>query len=133
MSRSPRSVRQAPYERLQAWNACHQLVFAVYRACPAGSPAQDPGLALDLRRAALTAASRIARGSALGPRGFRKCLRTAARRLTDMGILLELARETTLLDARSAGELEVLRDHASRLTWGLYEAVKKREGNTRAT
>jgi four helix bundle protein len=38
-----------PYERLDAWNACHEVVLAIYRATKAFPKDEQYGLASQLR------------------------------------------------------------------------------------
>jgi hypothetical protein len=64
----PHSLLVMPYERFRAWQACDQLVLAVYRAT-SGFPRHELyGLTSQARRAAFSAAANIAEGSALTAR-----------------------------------------------------------------
>jgi hypothetical protein len=40
---------------------------------------------------------------------------------------MALARDLGFLADERWGELEALRDHAARLTWGLYQAISRRQ------
>jgi hypothetical protein len=43
-----------------------------------------------------------------------------------LSYILLAARDIGVLSQSEFGELEALRDHANRLTWGLYRAVRER-------
>ena len=62
-----------PFERLEAWKACHQLVLSVYRASDAFPKHELYGLTSQARRAAFSAAANLVEGSAKrGPAEFRR-------------------------------------------------------------
>jgi four helix bundle protein len=116
-----------PYERFQAWSACHELVLLVYLHSKAWPGEERYGLTAQARRAAFSAAANISEGSAKrGPREFRRFLDSAVGSLSELAYTLRLAADVGYLTKDQATELEILRDHASRLTWGLYAAVAKR-------
>jgi len=120
-----------PYERFRAWQACDQLVVAVYRATT-GFPRQELyGLTSQARRAAFSAAANIVEGSAKqGPREFRRYLDIALGSLAELSYTLRLSRQLRLLSDEQARELDQLRVNASRLTWALYEAVRGKHLST---
>ena len=121
-----RRVVGKPHERLQAWHACHALVLATYRATEAWPKREIYGLTAQTRRAAFSAAVNIAEGAAKkGVREFRRYLDISVGSLAELSYELFLARELEYLSPTEYGELEALRDHAGRLTWGLYRAVGK--------
>jgi four helix bundle protein len=116
-----------PYERFKAWVACHSLVLAVYR-CSAQWPKDELyGLTSQARRAAASAALNIAEGSAKrGAKEFRRYLDISLGSLSELAYILLLANDLGILPRETFGEVEALRDHASRLTWGLYSAVGRK-------
>lgn len=115
-----------PHERLKAWGACHELVLAVYRETAGWPPSETHGLAAQARAAAFSAALNLAEGSAKpGVREFRHCLDLALESLAELACILVIARDTGVMGGAAFGELEVLRDHASRLTSGLHRAVQR--------
>jgi len=119
--------RAKRYPKLKAWQACHQLLLAVYRETAGWPPAELQGLAAQARRSAFSAAARLAEGSGKGTaREFRRCLEVSLAALGELSYVLLVGRETGLLTPAAYGELEALRDHASRLTWGLSRAVRSR-------
>jgi four helix bundle protein len=115
------------HERLKAWIACHDVALAVYR-CSRDWPATERyALASESRRAAYSAAANIAEGAAKhGARNFRHHLDIVLGSLAELSYCLLLARDLGFLRPETFGELEAVRDHAGRLTWGLYHAIKKR-------
>lgn len=116
-----------PYERLKAWVACHDLALVLYRITELWPHHERACLSSELRDAALTAVAEIARGSWV-PSGkeFRGFLNCAIGELARLGALNLLAKELGFLTEEQATELEILRDHASRLTEGLYRALARK-------
>ena len=114
------------YEKLEAWQACHRLVVAVYVASREWPPDERFGLIAQARRAAFSAAANIAEGSAKrGHREFRRFLDTSLGSLAELSYIILLTRELGYLQEESASALESIRDQAGRLTWGLYAYVSK--------
>ena len=114
----------ARHERLKAWLACHELVLSVYRASSAWPSAERYGLISQARRAAYSTAANIAEGSAKrGNREFRRFLDIALGSISELTYILRLARDLGYLKPEVWGEVEAIRDHAGRLTWGLYRRI----------
>lgn len=123
----PQRLDSTPhFERLQAWQACHQLALAVYRATDAW-PRDARVLSAQVQRAALSSVAHIAEGAARrrSP-DFRRLLERSIGSQAELKTLLLLARDRGYLDRAGSNELEILRDHASRLLWGLYRSVSRR-------
>jgi four helix bundle protein len=117
-------VRGQRHEQLKAWVACHQLVLAIYQATRAWPASELYSLTSQARRAAYSAAANIVEGSAKrGSREFRRFLDNSMGSLAELSYICVLARDLGYLKAEVWGELEALRDHAGRLTWGLYRAI----------
>jgi four helix bundle protein len=115
-----------PYERFKAWTACHQLVLAVYRETEMWPNSETYGLTAQARRAAFSAALNLAEGSAKrGAREFRRYLDMSLGSLSELACILVIARDVGVMGGSAFGEVEVLRDHASRLTWGLHRALRR--------
>jgi four helix bundle protein len=69
----------------------------------------------------------IAEGSAKrGSREFRRFLDSALGSLAELSYTLLLARDVGYLTPEVWGEIEALRDHAGKLTWGLYRAIRRK-------
>ena len=125
MPATPREgTPRPPYERLTAWIACHELVLALFRVSRSWPPEERHGLTALARRAAYLAAARLVEGSSKqGSREFRRLLDLSIGSLGELGYVLRVLKELELVGVESWGELEALRDHAARLTWGLYLAA----------
>ncbi len=118
-----------PYERFDAWRACHRLVLAVYQATRDYPDHERYGLVAQTRRAAASAPLNIAEGSARrGRREFRRFLDIANASLSEVAYAMHLARDLGYLTGPQSNELFVLREGAGRLTWRLYESMG-RESN----
>jgi four helix bundle protein len=101
------------HEGLKAWAACHQLVLTVYRITSRWPNRERYGL--------ISAAANIAEGSAKrGNRKFCRFLDISLGSISELSYVLLLARDLEYLRTEEWGEIEALRDHAGRLTWGLY-------------
>jgi four helix bundle protein len=73
------------YERLEAWQAAHQLVLLTYRVTKAFPREELYGLTSPARRAGFSVAANIAEGSAKrGPREFRRYLDIALGSLSEL-------------------------------------------------
>ena len=115
------------HERLKSWASCHELALAIYRLTKDWPTSEQYGLTSQARRAAYSASANIAEGSAKrGAREFRRYLDISLGSLSELSYVLLLARDLGYLKPEGWGELEALRDHAGRLTWGLYRAVDRK-------
>ena len=115
------------HERLKAWIACHELTLAVYQMTGSWPRLEQYSLTCQARRAACAAAANIAEGSAKrGSREFRRFLDMSLGSLSELCYLLRLGRDLGYLTNDRWGELEAIRDHAGRLTWGLYRAISSK-------
>jgi four helix bundle protein len=117
--------RKGPrYRRLKSWVACHELVLAVYRLTADWPSKERYGLTSQARSAAYSAAANIAEGSAKqGVREFRRFLNISLGSISELTYILLLARDLGYVRQEVWGEIEAMRDHAGRLTWGLYRAL----------
>jgi four helix bundle protein len=115
-----------PYERLKAWQACHELVLAVYRATARWPKEEVFGLTSEVRSAAHSSALNICRGSTTkSAREYRSYLQLTLSALAALAYDLQLAGDLGYIPREQLGEIEVLRDHASKLTWGLHRAIAR--------
>jgi four helix bundle protein len=116
-----------PYERFKAWQACHELALATYRATRSFPKEELFGLTSQMRRAAFSAAANIAEGSAKrGCAEFRRFLDIAVGSLCELSYAILFVTELGLLSREEGQRLEELRSRAGRLTWGLYKTVSLR-------
>jgi four helix bundle protein len=115
-----------PYERLEAWQAAHRLVLAIYQATRSFPKDELYGLTSQARRAAFSIAANIAEGSAKkGAREFRRYLDIAVGSLSELAYVLRLVKDLGLIKNGAWAELDALRDRAGRLTWGLYASIRR--------
>jgi four helix bundle protein len=122
-----KTKREEPWERLKAWQACHELARAVVHSTMRWPQEELMGLTSDIRQAAIATEINICMGSTAGSaREFRACLRTSLGKLAVVSNYLLFAGEVGYLKKEEQGELEILLDHATKLTDGLYRAIGKR-------
>jgi four helix bundle protein len=122
-SNRPRRERTR-YEGLIAWQAAQAFAAAIYRATASWPQSETCGLTSQTRRAAVSVPANIAEGAAKrGSKEFRRFLDISLGSLAELHVYLLLAKEFGYLSPESWGELEALRDHTSRLTWGLYSVI----------
>jgi four helix bundle protein len=106
--------------------ACHELVLSIYRLTAEWPPKEQYGLTSQARRAAYSAAANIAEGSAKkGRREFRRFLNISLGSISELTYILLLARDLGYISREVWGEMEAMRDHAGRLTWGLYRSLER--------
>ena len=113
------------YQDLDAFKVAHELTLQVHRVVE-GLRERDPELAGQLWQTALTASSRIARGSAFSSRKyFGYSLNRSISALGEMEYYLNLADGLGLIDQETGKQLEGLRARAnfyvSKLLFSLLE------------
>jgi four helix bundle protein len=114
----------AIYQRLRAWERCHQLCLAVYQATNSWPPGERFGLTSQARRAAHSAAANIAEGSAKrGSREFRRYLDSSLGSLSELSYPLLLARDLKILSDEEWGRLDQIHQKAGGMTWLLYKSL----------
>jgi len=113
-----------PYERFEAWKVSHELALAVYAATRRWPRSELYGRTSQLRRAALSAPTNIAEGSAKrGPAEFRRFLDYSIGSLSELAYLLRFARDAEFLADEAWKALQQLRDKAAILTWRLARSL----------
>jgi four helix bundle protein len=113
-----------PYERFEAWKVSHELALAVYSATRGWPRSELYGLTSQLRRAALSAPTNIAEGSAKrGPAEFRRFLDYSLGSLSELAYLLRFARDSQFLTDEAWAKLQQMRDKAAILTWRLARSL----------
>jgi four helix bundle protein len=124
----------AVYERFRAWQLCHELSVAVYRATRSWPKAELFGLSSQACRAAHSAAANIAEGSAKrGSREFRRYLDISLGSLSELSYTLLLARDLQILTQEEWGRLDQLHRNAGGMTWLLYKSMLGKKGTSAAT
>ena len=115
-----------PYERFDAWKMTHQLALQVYKVTESWPLSERYGLTIQIRRAALSAPTNIAEGSAKrGAREFRRYLDIALGSLSEVSYLLRFTRDRGILSDVDFKTLDDLRDQAGKLTWRFYSSLGK--------
>lgn len=117
----------APYERLRAWQASHELVLRVYEDTGSWPKQETYGLTAQARRAAVSIASNIAEGAAKrGPREFRRFLDIALGSTAELSYILKVARDLGFLAEHKWEAIERIRNEAGKQLWGLYDAARRK-------
>jgi four helix bundle protein len=118
--------RMVPYERFDAWKAAHQLALQVYEVTDGWPVNERYGLTIQIRRAALSAPTNIAEGSAKrGSREFRRYLDIALGSLSEVSYLLRFTKDRGILADADFKALDELRNQAGTLTWRFYSSLSK--------
>ena len=121
------TTRNDPHERLKAWHACHELAKAVFRTSARWSMEYQEVLGDEVRTSARKAAEALEKGAMMGDAvPFLEQADEACGKLGRLWSGLVLARDENLINKKDYGELEALRDHATRLTWGLRTHLRKK-------
>src|SRR5437879_12819149 len=110
-----------PFEKLDAWQCCHQLFLEVYRITSHFPKHELYGRTSQMRRAAFSAAANVAEGSAKrGPREFRRFLDITIGSLAELCYALIALRDLELVSVDASHRLDGLRRKPGKLTAG-YE------------
>jgi four helix bundle protein len=119
-----------PYERFDAWRIAHQLALTIYTETERWPANEKFGIIAQVRRAALSAPTNIAEGSAKrGKRELRRYLDIALGSLSEVSYLLRFSKDRGILQAERFKELDELRNRAGQLTWRLYESLRETSRN----
>jgi four helix bundle protein len=115
-----------PYERFEAWKIAHQLALDIYKVTDTWPRDERYGVTAQIRRAAISAPTNIAEGSAKrGPRELRRYLDISLGSLSEVSYLLRFSRDRGILNEQAFRSLDELRNQAGRLTWRLYASLQK--------
>ena len=115
-----------PYERFDAWKMAHRLALQVYAFTERWPVQERYGLAAQVRRAALSAATNLAEGSAKrGARELGRYLDITLGSLSEVSYLLRFSRDRRLLALEDFQMPDDLRDQAGKLTWRLYSSLRQ--------
>jgi four helix bundle protein len=114
----------AIYQRIKAWERCHELCVAVYQATKSWPADERFGLSAQARRAAYSAAANIAEGCAKkGTREFRRYLDISLGSLAELSYALLLAKDLQILSQEDWSCLEEVHRKAGGMTWLLYKSL----------
>jgi four helix bundle protein len=115
-----------PYERFEAWKISHQLALDIYKVTDSWPSNERYGLTAQIRRAAISAPTNIAEGSAKrGPRELRRYLDISLGSLSEVSYLLRFTRDRGILNEEGFRALDNLRNRAGQLTWRLYASLNR--------
>src|SRR5439155_15351242 len=114
-----------PHKRFLAWQDCHKLVIAVYRATEAFPKHELYGLTYQARRAAFSAAANIVEGaSRKGRNELRRFLDISLGSLSELEYALEVATALEYLKADEHSVLEGQQKRARFFTWKLQKSMR---------
>jgi four helix bundle protein len=115
------------YERLLAWQRCHELTLAVYRTTERWPSTERFGLISQIRRAAASAATNVVEGLARrGPEDFARFLRYSVASLAEVSYQLRLATDLGYLVKPQRETVIAACNHAMRVTWKLCCRMERR-------
>ena len=114
----------AIYERIKAWERCHELCVAVYHATKSWPTDERFGLSSQARRAAHSAAANIAEGSAKkGSAEFCRYLNISLGSLSELSYTLLLAKDLEIISQEEWSRIDRLHRRAGGMTWLLYKSL----------
>ncbi len=126
MMHGPVEFHMMPFEKLDAWQCCHQLFLEIYRITSHFPKHELYGLTSQMRRAGFSTAANIAEGSAKqGPKEFRRFLDIALGSLAEIAYAIRAATDLGFLTTEESQRLSDLRAKAGKVTWGLYKRVQR--------
>jgi four helix bundle protein len=99
----------AIYQRIKAWERCHDLCVAVYQTTDSWPQTERFGLSAQVRGAAHSAAANIAEGCAKkGSKEFCRYLNISLGSLSELSYTLLLAKDLQLLSEQDWNKLDEL-------------------------
>ena len=111
--------------RFVAWQECHKLVLAVYKATESFPKHELYGLTSQSRRAAFSGAANIVEGaSRKGRNEFRHFLDIALGSLCELEYALEVAEALEYLKPETAATLLAQQSRARFFTWKLKQSMR---------
>ena len=114
------------FRDLEAWQRAMDLVVAVY-ALAARLPREERyGLAMQLRRAAISIPANISEGHARGTRGYLYFLSVALGSLAEVDTQLDLAGRLQMASARDLEALAEMTAELGRILHGLRRSLERR-------
>ena len=114
----------APHKRFLAWQECHKLVLAAYKATDCFPKHELYGLTSQARRAAFSAAANIVEGaSRKGKNEFRRFLDISLGSLSELEYALEVAVALEYLKPELYSALETQQKRARFFTWKLKRSL----------
>jgi four helix bundle protein len=119
------------YEELRAFQACDNLVVAVYDAVRTWPKFEQYGLSSQARRCAFSTAANIAEGAGKrGYREFRRYLDITLGSLSELSYVLRLAHRLNYTTPDEHAHLGRLLDEAGKLSFSLARSLDHRLNKT---
>jgi four helix bundle protein len=121
----------AIYQRIKAWERCHELCIAVYQS-PKSWPTEEKfELSSQARRAAHSAAANIAEGCAKkGSAEFRRYLNISLGSLSELSYTVLLAKDLGIISEEGWSKMDELQRKAGGMTWLLYKSLLPKKVGT---
>lgn len=124
--------RQPRHERLTAWQAADDLTKALFLVTFT-TIRKHPEIGDELRKSAIAVTQNIEEGTwERDNAGFRRCLKIAIGKLARISGAWLVVQDLKLVKPELWGEIEAKRDHAERLTRGLYVALGRKGAGPKA-
>lgn len=122
-----------PYERLHAWQECHNLALLTYRVTKSFPQDEKYGLVAQARRAAFSAAANIVEGQARrGPSEFRRFLDISWSSLLELSYAMRMARDLGYLPHEDWSGFMALKQRSAYLVWqlkrSLHRSIERQKG-----
>ena len=115
------------YEGLRAFQACDNLVMAVYQVVQAWPKFELYGLTSQARRCAFSTAANIAEGAGKrGFREFRRYLDITLGSLSELSYVLRLAHRLNYINPEEQARLDGLLDEAGKQTFSLARSLDQK-------
>ena len=115
----------APHKRFIAWQECHKLVLAVYKATESFPKHELYGLTSQARRAAFSAPANIVEGAGRkGRNEFRHFLDIALGSLAELEYTLEVAQALEYLKPDVYESVQAQQRRARFFTWKLKSSMR---------
>ena len=118
---------EPPYERLDAWRACHELALVLHRSTRNWPLPDGVGLIDRVRAASCRAAVNLMECAArAGTRERERCVQQSLGAIAEVTYLILLARDVTIIDADEWQLLNGFATRAGQLTGGLNRSLKNK-------
>lgn len=115
------------FRDLGAWREAHRQGILAYRLTHSFPAVERFGLALQIRRAAVSVSSNLAEGAARSNREFGRFIQIARGSNAELRAQLLLAHDLGYLDPAAWSDADARADHVGRLLTGLLRYLRERQ------